>query len=174
MNVVHKGDEPTKPRIEQGEIQKIERQSTEVLDQSKLLKVFDADSFSRATHFLKDLKTVQTEISETFDPIIRAQHQAHKKSLETKRKYSRPLLLAEGIVKGKIKDYHVEQERIRQEEEAKINREIKKAEEERLLQMAEEAEKAGDTDEAEAILKSPIVAPVVSLASNTQGKGVSY
>ena len=174
MNIVQSDGTPTNPRVAQSEIQRIERQSIEVLDQSMLLRIFDTDSFSRATRFLKDLKDVQAEINGAFDPIIQAQHQAHKKSLEAKRKYSSPLLKAEGIVKEKIKDYHLEQDRIRQEEEARLYHEAKKAEEERLLQMAEQAEKAGDTEEAEAILKQPVNAPVISLQSKTKGKGVSY
>ena len=174
MNVVQNESFPVTRNVPPSEIHRIERQSIEVLDQSMLLRIFDTVSVSRATHFLKDIKSVQDEINEAFDPIIQAQHQAHKKSLETKRKYSLPLLKAEGIVKEKIKDYHLEQERIRREEEARLYREAKKAEEERLLQMAMQAEKAGDTEEAEAILKNPVNAPVISLSSKTKGKGISY
>ena len=174
MNIVQNESFPADRNVALSEIQRIERQSSEVLDQSMLLRIFDTESFSRATHFLKGLKAVQAEINEAFDPIIQAQHQAHQKSLETKRKYSLPLLKAEGIVKEKIKDYHLEQEQIRQEEEARLYREAKKAEEERVLQMAVQAEKDGDTEEAEAILKNPVVAPVISLSSKTKGQGVSY
>ena len=174
MNIVQNERFPVNRNVTQSEIHRIERQSTEVLDQSMLLRIFDTASFTRATHFLKDIKSVQAEINSAFDPIIQAQHLAHKKSIETKRKYSLPLLKAEGIVKEKIKIYHLEQERIRQAEEARLHHEAKKAEEERLLQMAEQAEKAGDTEEAEAILKQPVNAPVISLQSKTKGKGVSY
>jgi hypothetical protein len=174
MNVVQNETGQMNSSVATNEIQRIEQQASEVLDQSMLLRIFDADSFSRATHFLKDLKAVQVEISEAFDPVIQAQHQAHKKSLEAKRRYSQPLLKAEGIVKEKIKDYHLEQERIRQEEEDRLNREAKNAEEDRLLQLAEQAERAGDSIEAEAILKTPVIAPVISLSSQTKGQGVSY
>ena len=74
MNIVQNESFPADRNVALSEIQRIERQSSEVLDQSMLLRIFDTESFSRATHFLKDLKAVQAEINEAFDPIIKAQH----------------------------------------------------------------------------------------------------
>ena len=174
MNIVPVEKKGVTRQVEPERIQKIQRQSNDILDQSRLLKIFNTYSFNQATLFLKSIKSIQDEISNTFDPIISAQHQAHKKSLETKRKYSLPLQKAEGIVKAKIREYHLEQERIRKEEEAKLHLEAKKAEEERLLRMAVEAEQSGEKEEAEMILSSSVVAPVITIPSQTNGNGISY
>ena len=174
MDIVLADNKAVNSQVEPTRIQKIQTQSTEILDQSKLLRIFDSKSFDHASLFLKDIKSIQDEINDAFDPIIKAQHQAHKKSLETKRRYSLPLGKAEDIVKVKIREYHLEQERIRHEEEARLRREAKKAEEEHLLQMAMEAEEAGETKEAESILSTSVVAPVITIPSQTKGNGISY
>ena len=174
MNIVSTERKGINPQVEPTRIQKIQKQSEQILDQSKLLSIFDPSSFDDASLFLKEIKAIQDEISNAFDPIIKAQHQAHKKSLETKRRYSLPLQKAEAIVKAKIKEYHLEQERIRREQEAKLRHVAKKAEEERLLQMAIEAEESGDTQEAEAMLAVSPIAPVISIPSQTDGNGIFY
>lgn len=99
---------------------------------------------------------------------------AHKKSLEVKRRYSLPLEKSEGIVKAKIREYHFEAERARQEEEARLQREAKKAEEERLIQLAVEADEGGEKEEAQLILSSSLEAPVITIPSQTNGNGISY
>lgn len=105
---------------------------------------------------------------------IKAQHQAHKKSIETKKKFSLPLQKAKGIVKTKIREYHLEPERLRKEEEAKPPGEAKKAEEERLIQMAMEAEDADKKKEAEMILASSLAAPLITVPSQTNRNGIPY
>jgi len=174
MNVVTVDGNGITRRVQPERMEKIQRRSNDILDQSKLLKIFDIDSFNQATLFLKAVKSIQEEIDSAFDPIIRAQHQAHKKSLETKRRYSFPLDKAEGIVKVKIREYHLKAERARQEEEARLQREAKKAEEERLIQLAMEADEAGENDEAQLILSSSVEAPVITVPSQTNGNGISY
>jgi hypothetical protein len=84
------------------------------------------------------------------------------------------LVEAENHLKPMISRYQAEQERIRQEEEARIRRELAKQEEEARLQAAIEAEKAGHKAEAEEILSEPVpVSPVILPKTTPKVEGIS-
>jgi len=82
---------------------------------------------------------------------------------------------AEAYIKPLIAQYNAEQERIRQEEEARLREEARKQEEERILREAAEAEKNGHKDEAEAIINEPVqVTPVIVPKSVPKVQGISF
>jgi len=153
-------------------IQELEEKTLSFPKQASLLKVSDQTTLTKANGFLLDVKAMQKQINDTFDPVIKKAHEAHREAISQKKKYETPLRDAEGIVKKEIGAYMAEQERIRKEAEEKVRREIEEAErkarenEERRLQEAIEAEEAGDIEAAENILNSipskpePIATPV--------------
>jgi len=62
-------------------------------------------------------------------------------------------------------DFTEEQERKRREEERRLQEEAKKRAEEEALAAALEAEKAGDIQEAEAIIQTPVETPAIKIES---------
>jgi len=114
------------------------------------------------------------EINDTFDPIIKIQHEAHKKTVAAKRFYAKPLEQAEGIIKEKMKTYHLEQERLRREEEARLRREAEEAEQKRRYHQALTASRSGQHQEAQAILAHPVIAPPAQLSSSTEHEAVQF
>lgn len=137
------------------------------VDQANLIAITSEQEYKGAAEILKGFKAIQREIDDTFDPVIKANHEAHRQALEAKKKHSEPLKAAEVIVKKKLGTYSAEQEKIRREKEAKLREELRQKEEEERLAEAEKADEAGQDDKVEEILSRPAPAPVVVLPSET-------
>ena len=146
--------------MQQANIQELGQQALSFPEKASLYKVADQATLTKANEFLLSVKAMRKQINETFDPIIRKAHDAHKEVISKKKTFETPLIEAERIIKGEIGAYMTEQDRIRREAEEKARREREEAErkakeeEERRLQKAIEAEEAGNIEAAENILNS--------------------
>jgi len=138
-----------------------------IVQDATALSIQNDEQFHSASSMLREIKRVQKEVDEYFDPAIKKAYETHKAILDAKKKQSEPLKKAERIIKSKVNEYHAEQERIRWEEERKRQEELRKQEEERRLK---EAVDTGD----ETILDEPIVVPTVKLEDTTKHEGISY
>ncbi len=157
------------------ETTEIVQKTDSAIEEAEGFKIESPDVYEAAGMFLKGLKAIQKEVNDTLDPVIKSTNTAHKEALSAKKKHTEPLKKAEQIVKGKMATYATEQERVRRDEERKLQVEARKREEERLLKEAEQAEAEGDTDAVEELLEEPVVAPPVVLASTTpKVAGISY
>ena len=147
--------------------QKIEDKALAIPEQANALKVVDTDTLIKADEFLMMIKDVRKEVQDHFRPDIDKAYDLHKSLLAKLKKVLAPLLEAEESLKPQIATYMAAQERIRQEEEARVRREQEKIEEDRRLQEAEAAEEAGEHEEAAAIIEEPIHVPPPVVASPT-------
>jgi len=132
----------------------IEAISSEALTypaKAKEIKVYDQVSLDTANAFLRGIKGLLSKIADTFDPIIKQAHEAHRLAIEQRKKHEEPLLQAERIIKTEMGRYLSEQADIRKEAEEKAKREAVEAERKRLaaMQAAIDAENAGKAEEAE-------------------------
>ena len=132
----------------------IETLSSEALTypaKAQEIKVYDQVSLDTANAFLRGVKGLLSKIAETFDPIIKQAHEAHKQAIDKRKEHEEPLLQAERIIKAEMGRYLTEQARLRQEAEKKAWREAAEAERKRLaaMQAAIDAENAGKAEEAE-------------------------
>jgi hypothetical protein len=149
----------------------IEEKAITIIDQARAVKVTDSETYTVAGNLWKAIGDMIKEVKDTFDPICDAAHKAHKAAVEKRAKYLDPLATAQKNVKGLMSNYDAEQERIRRAEQARIEAEMRKKEEERRLQEAIEVEAAlkaqgaGKEEiqkETSTILEKPVsVAPVV-------------
>ena len=143
-------------------VDEVEQKSLSIIDQAKAVVVTDPETYTVAGEMWKTIRDMMKEVADTFDPIITAAHASHKKALEQKAKYYKPLEDAQKGIKRLMSAYDEEQERKRREEEERLKEEARKQEEERRLQEAIMAEEMGEPEEAAAILEEPVyVAPVV-------------
>jgi hypothetical protein len=151
-------------------------------EQARALTIADASGYARARELLLDIKALQHEVDAAFDPIITDANRAHKTACAQKRQAEAPLVEAETILKRGMSAYHVEQERLRQVEQRRLEEEARIAEEARRLEEAAALELEGHrTDNAElvadahALIAQPITAPPV-LAAKTTPKiaGISH
>ena len=70
------------------------------------------------------------------------------------------------ILNNRMVEWVESQEKIRREEERRLQEEARKRAEEEAFSQALEAERAGEKEEAEAILQEPVYVPLVKVASN--------
>ena len=152
------------------EINEVESKALTIIEQAGAVTITDSETYTKAGFFYKDLGTMIKEVKDTFDPICDAANKAHKEATSKRAKYLDPLQNAYKKVKSLMSDYDAEQERIRRIEEDRLRKIAeeaerkrleaeRKAEEERILQAAIDAEAAGDTNVAEAILEAPVYQP---------------
>src|SRR4030042_1491544 len=97
-------------------------------EKAKEIKIRDQLSLDTANAFLRGIKGLLSKIADTFDPIIKQAHEAHKQAIDQRKKHEEPLLQAERIIKTGMGPYLAEQDRIRREAEGKAKREATEAE----------------------------------------------
>lgn len=148
----------------------VEAKALTVIEQAGAVVITSSETYTKAGYFYKDIGTMIKEVKDTFDPICDAANKAHKEATSKRAKYLDPLQAAYKKVKSLMSDYDAEQERIRRIEEDRLRKIAeeaerkrleaeRKAEEERILQAAIDAEAAGDKNVAEAILEAPVYQP---------------
>jgi len=145
-----------------------------VPEQAKGLKIVDGTSYQRGGQVLVMIKKLRAEVNETFDPIIKKAHEAHREAIAKKKKVEAPLIEAENIVKPAMAAYDTLQRQRVEAERRRLEEEARKRAEDEALAAALHAEKQGEIEEAEAIINEPLeVAPIVQPAA-TKVAGVSY
>jgi len=159
------------PALKLVETNEVETKALSIVDQAKAVKIIDAETYTAAGGLWKSIKDMMKEVSDTFDPLIEANHRAHKAALEKKAKFYAPLDAAYRSVKQLMSTYDLEQERIRKAEQDRLAAIARRAEEERLLAEAAaveaEARANGATKEeaaqqADAVIAEPVyVAPII-------------
>jgi len=154
----------------ENEIQVIEQTALTWPEKARQLVIKDQATYTTAANILQDIAAIEKRIIEHHKPIKDAAFSAHKIAVATERRFLDPLTEAKGIIKKAISTWTVEQERIRREAQQKAEDEARRKEEERRLAEAIEAEKAGDTVKAEAIISKPIEPVVVSKIQPTFNK----
>jgi septal ring factor EnvC (AmiA/AmiB activator) len=143
--------------------QEITQEIISVKADASSLKVVDNDTYLQASELLKSLKELEKRIKDYFKPLKEQAHKAWKAVCDRENAEIEKLQPSMRYLNTQLTQYNLEQERKRQEEEARLRREAEKVEEERRLQEALEAEKTGNIKEAEAILeeKTFIPSPIV-------------
>ena len=158
------------------ETEEVESKALSLLDQAKMVKIEDAKSYEVAGFLWNTIGDVMKEVKETFDPIVDAAHKAHQKACDTRSKYFNPLQNSYKELKRLMGVWEKEQDEIRLAEQKRLDDINKKAEEDRLLQKAIEAEAEAKANgltpeeasqEAEAIINEPVYVPPVVLPKST-------
>lgn len=153
------------------------------------LKVVDRESCLNASHLLRSIKTLRSQVQAWFAPHLDAAMETKRKAEAARKgladeqaRMEAPLIEAETLLKRNLLAFEQEQERIRLEEERRLQAEAQRQAEAVTLAAAvaleTEAAKTGDAamrQEAEDILSQPIEAPAVSVAKMVpKVQGVTY
>lgn len=149
---------------------------TEDLSQkATTLLVTDQASHAGACEFLKSVTAMIKEVKDHYkDPKDKA-FAAHKAICAAEKKHLTPLEQADKLIRQRISNFVLEEQRKAKEEQARIEAENRKREEEAKLKQAEELEKAGMTEEAERVINEEIVPVAVAVAPKIEtNNGVSY
>ena len=147
------------------EIAILDTKLNNTLKNARAFVVDCSTAYDIAVGCTRDIKGIQKDINDTFDPIILKAHEAHKEALAQKKKHSEPLLQAEAIMKQKLvkwdsderKRIALETERVQAENRKKLDEAIKSKEEKALA----EAENMSNKDMADMVLETAIEDPLV-------------
>lgn len=157
------------------ERQEIEQKALSIPEHARDLKIINTETYQRGGELLVAIKGLRKEIDNCFSPIIEKAFAAHKEAVAQRRKVEAPLVEAEAILKPAMAAWDTEQERIRREEQRRLEDAARKRAEDEQLAMAAQAERAGDKESAQAIIDAPVeVAPVIVPTAAPKLSGVSY
>ncbi|MSR15331.1 MAG: hypothetical protein EXR86_12365 [Gammaproteobacteria bacterium] len=153
----------------------IKEKGSTALQTAQGLTIGDNDGFTMAGAFRDSLRAISAEIDATFDGPISAAFKTHVEIVSAKKLHSLPVEEAARVVKNKMIAWDYEQKRLRQLEQARLDRCSRERAEAEALTLALELEKAGLKEEAAQVIEEPIRAEVV-LAPNLTPKidGFSY
>jgi hypothetical protein len=137
-----------------------------VLTEAQAIVVEDQETMGKANDFFLRLREARKKIEAVFAPHIErakaaknAAEAMRKGIVEEQERALSPILQAEGIVKKEIQLYLEVQREIREKQERAAREQARKDEENRRLALAVEAEAAGQSKLAEAVLERPMVPP---------------
>jgi len=152
----------------------IQTETTDLVTRARDLHIIDVTEYQRGAEMLKAAKTIASNIAAEFsDPKQRA-HEAHKSICALESKLLEPLKTAEQVIKRKLAEWTEEQERASRVEEARLRDLARKQDEERRMAEALLLEEEGATEEAEAVLDAPMIAPVIAMPAPVKIDGISY
>lgn len=165
------------------------QQSVDWAAKARGLSIVDSASCVDASHFLKSIKLLRSEVQQWFEPHIegametkRKAESARKALVDEKDRMEAPLVEAESVIKRTLLAWEAAQERLRQDQERALQAEAQRVAEAATLEAAaaleSEANAAGDAEMLQAahdILNAPTEAPVVVVKSFTpKVAGVTY
>ena len=117
----------------------------------------DAADYAACGELWKAGRAMMEAIDAGYDEIIKAAHLAHKAAVAKKKSFYDPVEAATRHVKGLMAAWDTEQERVRREEQLRLEATARRLAEDRLIAEAAAAESAGNQAQADAILAEPVV-----------------
>lgn len=139
-------------RIELPAITPIRGEVAVAVESAMALSVSSREEHEIAQKALLAIAERERKIEELFREPKRAAHQAHKAITEMEKALLQPLREARAIVARKCAEFEEKERRAAEERRKALEREAKRAEEERLLAEAIALEEEGRAEEARAIL----------------------
>lgn len=136
-------------------------------ERARAIVLRDDSSYAAAAEFLKGIKALRAEITETFSPHIKRAHEAHKALLREQQEAEAPLLEAEQITKLVMVTYSQEQDKLRRLEQQRIEAELHRQAVEAKLADAVALEAVGASADADAVLDEPVAPIAVPVAAST-------
>jgi hypothetical protein len=161
--------------VSEEQIQTIQTGRNRLLERAKSLVVNSVENYQTACEIVKGIAELRKMIEADFKPAKSSAYDTWKAICAQEKNHLDGLSEPDRIVRSKISDYNVEQERIRREEERKAREVAERQAEERKIQEAIKAEAQGRPELANTILDTPVVAApiVVPKATVPKVEGVS-
>ena len=156
---------------------KLDQKVSLIEQQASSVVVASEEGFAYAGELTKQVKEMQKQVTEYWEPMRKSTYDAYTAVNQHKKQMLDPLASAEKILKRKMGDYTMEQERLRREREEAM-RKAAEAEMARKLDEAAEAESRGDAAGAEFAMAEAEVMEGVAVGGSIQPqapkvKGVS-
>jgi hypothetical protein len=145
---------------------KIDQKAMSAIEFSNEISIVNNELYEIAAEYLLGLKSLENEIEETFDPVIKSTHSAWKSALAAKAKHFEPVEAAVKIIKAKMGTYQVEAEKRARLEQEEFKRQALEEDEKDRAARAESLIASGRPEEALLLLEGESEAPPVVLQSS--------
>jgi hypothetical protein len=155
----------------------LEQEAISVRSEIAALAVTDQKSYDLAVEKRTAAKSWLKSAEEWFDGIQKPAYDAYKNILAQRKLVCEPTEAAIKQINGALLSFDQEQERIRRDEQRRLDEEArKKAEDDRIAQAAEMESKGVDAATVNAVLDAPItvMAPVVAAPTYERSSQVVY
>ncbi len=143
----------------------VEKENSILIETVKTLAVTTKDEHAGALEMFRAIALREKVVKEFFKESKDKAHAAHKAICEMETKLLSPLSTARALVTNKINQYTAAEEARAREEQRKLDEMARKDAEERQLADAEQAQKEGKPEEAEAILNAETEIPIIRMPS---------
>ena len=140
--------------------QEFQEKGTDIVSKAKSMMILSPALYQNAIKGVDIAKGFQVEVSKVWDPVCDAANKAHKAATKGRKDQVAPFIEAEQILKRKLNEYDLEQERIAREE---AQRKAKEEADRKLLE-AETLEEEDKTEEADELIET---AAIEEKAANT-------
>lgn len=146
----------------------LDNEASLVEQQALSVVIHNEDDYKAACEVTKTVKAMQKKVTDYWEPMRVSTKDAYDSVLAHKKEMLAPLESAEKILKGKISDYVIEQERKQREAEAEARRLAQEAAEKSLSE-AVAAENSGDAETAEyAMTEAEMMSELATSGMSTQ------
>ncbi len=159
------------------EIQKLEQSVSPVIKSAAQMVVSNAQEYSGAADFLKEIKTTQKKISSYWKPLKEKAHEAWKIIVAKEKEMTTPLVQAEQEIKYKMITFTQEEEEKRRKYERRLQAESDARYEKERLKLLKQAGKLKTPELKEQRLQEAqeVEAPVITVQSEVPKiKGQSF
>ena len=155
----------------------LDREVTSIEQAASSFVIANDIDYASAGDFTKNVKSVQKKVEEYWEPMRESTYKAYKAVTDHKKEMLDPLKNAEKIMKKKMGDYNMLQEKRRREQEEKLRR-LAQEELDKKLAEAARAEAEGNVFDAEfAMAEAEVLDNLAQTATVTakplKTKGVS-
>lgn len=145
------GNNALAPEVD-GPEQELGSEATAIVQVANSTVIASQQDYEKAAGILKDVKRIQKQVKEYWEPLRVSAKKAYDGVLEKKKQMTEPLDKAERILKGLMSTYTIEQEKKRKAREEAMRR-AAQMEADRMMEEAIAAEAAGDTAGAAAAME---------------------
>lgn len=150
-------------KVNPPDVSQLSQAMSPLVERAKLLVVDSRDTHEMALITARDLKNGARAILDHFEPTRKALDTAKKALLEARDSLKNPVEAAAIVLHGKAFTWEQEKAREARMEQAALEEQARKREEEKQLLDAIQAEEQGNPAEAEAILAEPVATPMITV-----------
>lgn len=148
-------------KVEESKVAEVRAELAPILSAAQALVVADEPSYCAALELGADCARRAKHVEEVFKPSREAAHRAWKTITETLASFVNPLDAARKLVTGKATAWKRQEDARRAEEALAVQHEAQRQAEETRLRAAVKLEETGNQRLADAVLATPVQAPVV-------------
>lgn len=145
----------------------LQREANEYVELAKAINITTQDEYAKAGELRAGVRALDKKMEAHYKPLKQAQDEAKKVILDAEKADRVPLAEVGQILNPKLVAWEGEQERLRREEQRRLQEIARKQAEKEAKAEAKALDKEGRHEEAAFVRETPVEAPAVVVRSDT-------